>query len=776
MPPAPQPPAFIDLDYRPPGKVLAAFRASDAFARCLIGPMYAGRRTACIYDIVLRSICHPFQHYWRWAVIRATLDELETYTLPAWLKRIPPHHGKFEPKAPIPRHLLGFGAGQHEVGRLEVLFLGLDQAAHRRRLNTMELSGAWLDGARDLPEAVFEDALAQVGQYPTQLEGGCHWSGVMLSSRPPEEDHWIPAYFDPPEGEERQQGFELFRQPSGRSAEAENLANLPKGLYQRSARGKPESWIRTEIDGEYGRAGGLDPAVAAELDEKRERAEGSLLEFVRMFWRIVEPKRDFVEGWALEAMCEHLTAVTAGEINRLLMNVPPGFMKSLLTDVFWPAWEWGPQNEPTMRYLAFSYSSGLTRRDNGRFRSIVTSPEYRALWGRRFDLTGLSVIKVENDRTGWKLATSVGGIGTGERGDRVLIDDPNNVKKAESKRVLEETNQWLTEVMPDRLNDQAESAIVLIQQRTNAKDCTGTLLDTAPGEYVHLCIPMEFDAKRVYTTAIGWSDPRKTDGELAWEERFPREEVEKLRRIKGAFAYSGQYQQSPAPRGGGIIKRAEWKLWPPQGEDFDENGKPLKPLEYPPLDYILASLDTALTESEENDWSALTIWGAWRDENEVPKLLLMEAWQTRLGFYPLLQKIIKTCRKRKVDRLLIEAKANGISVAQEILRLCGGEEFGVELADPRKMGGDKVARAYAVQHLFENGLVYAPDREWAEMVIGECEVFPRGAHDDLVDTVTQALWYLRKSGIALLAEERQSDLRQSRLPPAERQSAPIYDV
>src|SRR6185437_9709284 len=116
------------------------------------------------------------------------------------------------------------------------------------------------------------------------------------------------------------------------------------------------------------------------------------------------------------------------------------------------------------------------------------------------------------------------------------------------------------------------------------------------------------------------------------------------------------------------------------------------------------SLDTALTEKEENDWSALTIWGAWRDAEERPKLMLIEAWQARLAFHPLVQQVIRTCRKRQVDRLLIEARANGISVAQEITRICGAEEFGCQLVDPRKAGGDKVARAYAVQHLFENGL------------------------------------------------------------------------
>lgn len=514
-----------------------------------------------------------------------------------------------------------------------------------------------------------------------------------------------------------------------------------------------------------------DPAVLARALDRAD-GEEELMAFVRLLWHAVEPRRPFVEGWVLGAMAEHLTAVSDGEITRLLINVPPGFMKSLLVDVFWPAWEWGPRGRPETRYLAVAYSEELTRRDNGRFRSLILSQAYRALWGHVFGPgRQLGRRKVENDRSGWKLASSIAGVGTGERADRVIIDDPNNVRTAESKAVLESTNRWLTEVMPDRLTDQSKSAIVLIQQRTNERDCSGTLLALEAG-YVHLSVPMEHDPRRHYVNARGWQDPREKDGELAWEARFPAEAVASLKRVKGAYAYAGQYQQAPAPRGGGILKRADWQLWPPGGESFGPDGKPAKKLEYPPLDYIVASLDTALTEKEENDWSALTVWGVWQDQRGTGKLMLMAAWQARLAFHPLVQKIVKTCRARQIDRLLIEAKANGISVAQEIQRLCGGEEFGVQLVDPRKAGGDKVARAYAVQHLFENGLVHAPERDWAELVIGECEMFPKGAHDDLVDTVTQALWFLRRAGLAPLAEERIAWRPERNPPPSE----PIYDV
>jgi hypothetical protein len=238
----------ISFDYRPPGPTLAAFRASDAFARCLVGPIHAGRRTACVHDIVLRSATHPRQHIWRWAVVRATLDELETYTLAAYRRWIPPGNGVWDdPRAPIPRHVLPFGVRDREIGRLEVLFLAMDQARHRARLGNLELTAAWLDGARDLPQAVFEDAVGAVGQYPSQLEGGVEWSGVALSTRPPPADHWIPEIFE----RERRAGYKIFRQPSGLSPEAENIAHLPQGFYRRAAAGKSKAWIDVQLEGKY---------------------------------------------------------------------------------------------------------------------------------------------------------------------------------------------------------------------------------------------------------------------------------------------------------------------------------------------------------------------------------------------------------------------------------------------------------------------------------------------------------------------------------------------
>jgi hypothetical protein len=310
---------------------------------------------------------------------------------------------------------------------------------------------------------------------------------------------------------------------------------------------------------------------------KQQTGRGSLLNFVRYFWHVLEPpKRDLVEGWPLEAISEHLEAITFGDLKRLLINVPPGFMKSLLVNVFWPAWEWGPMNMPHLRHLAFSYAEDLTTRDNNKLVKLVTSPRFRALWGDRFTMVKTGERRPENDHSGFVLATSIRGVGTGERGDRVRLDDPHNVIKIESQLVRENTVRFVRESMFNRVNDD-DSAIIVVMQRLHENDVSGDIL-AREADYCHLIIPMRFDPMRYPVSAdglrieyedgepfggndIGWIDPRALDddgellsprdmeardGELAWGE-FETE--------LGPIAYAGQYQQSPTPRSGNIFKR-----------------------------------------------------------------------------------------------------------------------------------------------------------------------------------------------------------------------------
>ena len=467
-------------------------------------------------------------------------------------------------------------------------------------------------------------------------------------------------------------------------------------------------------------------------------------------WKAVEPKQKFVDGWPLRAMCEHLEAVTDGDIKRLIINVPPGSMKSLLVNVFWPAWEWGPRRQPSTRYFTAAYSASLTERDNERMRLLVSSPDYQRRWGDQFR-PGDSKIKFANDKTGWKIASSVEGTTTGERGDRIIIDDPNDIQKTESPVTRERVRRWLNEVMPTRLNDPERSAIILIQQRTHQEDATGTLLNPALGgdEWTYLMIPMEYDPEWVCgQTVIGWVDPRSERGELYWPERYTPQSVAGLKLRLGDYAWAGQMQQHPEPRGGAIIKRDWWKLY---GKP-DEDPTTVK-LRFPPFEYVVASLDSGLTDNKDNDPSALVVLGVWTEPNTLRQaVMLIQAWQDHLQLNPLVKRVAATCDRYHAHALLIENKANGHDVNNELQRLFSRADWSRQLVDPTQAGA-KVARVNSVTHLFEEGMIWRPNTDWAEMVIDQCAVFPRGAHDDLVDALTQGLRHLRERGILYRRQE-----------------------
>jgi predicted phage terminase large subunit-like protein len=514
-------------------------------------------------------------------------------------------------------------------------------------------------------------------------------------------------------------------------------------------------------------------------ERQKQTARGGLIHFIRYHWSVLEPGADFIDGWPLWAICQHLEAVSRGEINRLLINCPPGSMKSLLCNVFWPAWHWAAFGRPDHRFINFSYAAHLTERDNQRMLDLLKSMKFKDLYGDRLTLTGEGKVKVSNSHKGWKFASSVGGVGTGERGNFVVLDDPHNIKEGESKVVRDETVRWFREAMSNRLNDMVKSAIVIIMQRVHADDVTGAALEGAD-KYCHLKIPMEFEPGERCKTSIGWSDPRVREGECFWPERFPPEAVLKCR-AQGPYAWASQYQQSPEVRGGGLLKRDYWRDW------SSDDGR------FPACDFVIASLDGAFTAKEENDPSALTVWGTFTSNEGDRSVILLYAFRKWLELHGpeierlpdetkddyrqrceptwgLVEHVADVCRRFRVKHLLIENKASGITVSQEMQRLYRGEGWSVELYDPK--GLDKTARVIRIQPVFSEGQVYAPDRKWAKMVIDECAVFPRGKHDDLVDSTSAALWHLRNNGFLNRREERRRDeLEDSR---HYKQPQPLY--
>lgn len=234
------------INYRPPGSVARAFMLSDAFFRGLMGPFGSGKSTACIMEILRRAkeqkIGADGKRKTRWAVIRNTYPELRTTTIKSWHQWVPAQLGRWVDTGPPTHHL------QEGELDLEVLFIALDRPDDIAKLLSMELTGAWVNEAREVPKAVIDGLTGRVGRYPSVLMGGCSWSGIIADTNPPDQDHWWYKLAE----EVRPEGWAFFKQPGGRDPDAENVENLPQNYYQRQVAGKDEDWVKVYVDGQYG--------------------------------------------------------------------------------------------------------------------------------------------------------------------------------------------------------------------------------------------------------------------------------------------------------------------------------------------------------------------------------------------------------------------------------------------------------------------------------------------------------------------------------------------
>lgn len=475
------------------------------------------------------------------------------------------------------------------------------------------------------------------------------------------------------------------------------------------------------------------PNLVSAID--RELAGRSLREFVRLAWPIVEPSTPFVPGWHIDAIIEHLEAVTRGQIRNLLINVPPRHMKSLLVSVFWPAWDW--IQHPERRWLYSSYAAQLSIRDSVKCRRLIESPWYQRNWGALFSLTSDQNTKgrFDNNRSGYRLSTSVGGAVTGEGGDRIVCDDPHNVQEAESDSIRKMTLDWYDVVMSTRVNDPKTASQVVVMQRCHQQDLSGHLLEK--GGWDHLCLPAEYEGTKC-VTSIGWSDPRTEHAELLWQERFGRPEIESLKISLGSYAAAGQLQQRPSPAEGGLLKRHWWRYW-----QMEESNFPLVLVRFPDgsqqsiaaavvvnIDEIIQSWDCSFKDLETSDYVVGQVWG-----RIGSSYLLLDQVRGRMDFPATVKAFRKLSAKWPYCAKFVEDKANGSAVVQMLAH----EIVGIIAVNPE---GGKVSRAAAASPLVEAGNVYLPHPQfgpWVNDFIEECAAFPTGAHDDQVDAMTQAL-------------------------------------
>ena len=463
----------------------------------------------------------------------------------------------------------------------------------------------------------------------------------------------------------------------------------------------------------------LSPSDFDAID--RELCKRSLAEFAKQAWHILEPATPLKWGWALDAICQHLEAVTEGDIKRLLMNVPPGSMKSLLTGVIWPAWEWGPRGFKHHRYLATAHSQSLAVRDNMKCRRLVASEWYQSKWPTPLTTDQNAKTKFENSATGFREAMAFTSM-TGSRGSRVLLDDPISADNANSDAELESAHITFTETLPTRINDD-QSAIVVIMQRLNERDTSGVILDLGLG-YTHLMIPMRFEPERACRTSIGWEDPRTDDGELMFPERFSEEQVASLEKTMGSYASAGQLQQRPAPRGGGMFKRAWFQPIPaaPVGTKW------------------IRGWDLAATAKKDAARTASVRMGRTPDG----RIVIGHVTKDQLGPMEVERLILNTAKQDAEDG------GGTISIPQDpgqagkvqksaLARLLAG--YDVRFSPE---SGSKEDRARPLSAQAEAGNVLIVSGAWNREFLDEAETFPNGKFKDQIDAASRAFGELVK--------------------------------
>lgn len=489
--------------------------------------------------------------------------------------------------------------------------------------------------------------------------------------------------------------------------------------------------------------------------ESRELAENSLYEFVKQAWNEIEGGQSFEDGWHIKAMCDHAQACIERTIQFLCINVPPRSCKSTILSISLCAWAW--IKRPHERFFYVSHSGDISREHSIKCRRLIESEWYQSRWGDRFILVHdqNTLTKFENDKSGYRTASSTNSRATGKGGSILVMDDPNDTNESDLER--ENTNNFVDQTWSTRINDRKTGCKIIVQQRSHEQDVTGHLVKEKEG-WIHLMLPLEFETSRKCKTVVLpcsngkiWEDPRQIEGELMWPTRWGAQQLKEMKNeLKTQYRISGQLQQRPAPEEGGLLKRSYYKIW-----------KFHRP---PHLIQVIQSWDTALNEKKSNCYSACTTWGTFQDQNGVYNLLLLSLFRGRLE-YPELRAMaqrlyydyrddntsinIKPDGNHVPDMVIVENKSSGGSLIQELNR-AGIPAIGF---NPDKHG-DKIARVRKISHFIERGQVWLPAdppdyrklRTFADIFINQAALFPAGESRDLIDTQAQVLLRLSEDG------------------------------
>ena len=473
----------------------------------------------------------------------------------------------------------------------------------------------------------------------------------------------------------------------------------------------------------------MDLVKQYEQTKNQEESGKDFLVFVKQMWAA------FIEGYHHKIMADAFNRVKDGKLKRLIINMPPRHTKSEFASYLLPAWFLGCY--PDKKIIQVAHTAELAVGFGRKVRNLVGSEDYKKIFpdvGLQSDSKAAG--RWNTNKGGDYFAIGIGGAVTGKGADLLIIDDPHSEQEGQSNdpSVFNKVYEYYTSGPRQRL--QPGGAIIIVMTRWHKRDLTGQILKSASQrEGTDDWEVIEFPAIL-------------PSGKSLWQEFWDIKELEKLKAELPISKWSAQYQQDPTSEGAAIIKREWWKVW--------EEDEP------PECEFIIQSWDTAFLKTQRSDFSACTTWGVFYrpDDDGItqPQVILLDAYKERLEFPDLKKKAFEMYNEWQPDAFIVEGKAAGMPLIFEL------RQMGIPVSEyTPSRGNDKIARVNAVADLFASGIVWAPDRKFAEEVVEEFASFPAGSHDDLVDSSTQALIRFRQGGFISLA----SDEEDEELPPRE---------
>ena len=465
-------------------------------------------------------------------------------------------------------------------------------------------------------------------------------------------------------------------------------------------------------------------ALAKHLDKfkelhERDEYQGNFLKFVKHVWP------SFIAGNHHRIFAEKLEKVARGELKRLIVNMPPRHTKSEFASYLFPAWVMGQR--PETKIIQATHTAELAVGFGRKVKNLIDSEVYRDVFPElALAKDAKASGRWSTDKGGEYYAVGVGGALAGRGANLCIIDDPVSEQDALSPTALDNIYEWYTSGPRQRL--QPGGASIIVMTRWSIRDLTAKVLQKQAEGGADKWEVVEFPAIFPDTDKV------------LWPEFWSREELDGVRASIPVAKWNAQYLQNPTAEEGAIVKRDWWNVW-----DSDEP---------PTCSYIIQSYDTAFTKSERSDYSAITTWGVFHpDDGDEAAIILLDAEKGRWEFPELKDAALRLYGEYEPDLVLIEQKASGTPLTQDLRKM------GIPVSGftPGR-GADKFSRMNACAPVFESGMVYAPEARWAEEVIEECAAFPNGEHDDLADSMSQAILRFRQGNfIRTRSDEEDED-------------------